>query len=76
MLKRKLLKDNSLVSIDDLIGHLTFLSNNRCHRFISYRRLKEYVRLSILNYEDLSDSDKLYLERLFFRKKRRMKCQE
>lgn len=67
--KKKLLKDNSLVSIDDLIGHLTFLSNNRYVQFMSYRALKEYIRMSILNYEDLSDSDKLYLERYFFGKK-------
>ena len=69
--KKKLLKDSSLVSVDDLIGHLTFLSNNRYVRFMSYRSLKEYVRMSILNYDDLSDSDKLYLERYFFGKKER-----
>lgn len=70
MLKnKKKLKDNSLVCIDDLRRNLNLLVDRRLHRFMSYRKLKEYIRFCLVNYDELSEGDKIYLERYFFGKK-------
>lgn len=67
--KKKKLKDNSLVCIDDLRCNLNLLVDKRLHRFMSYRKLKEYIRFCLVDYDELSDGDKNYLERYFFGRK-------
>lgn len=66
MLSQKKLKDNSLVCIEDLKRALSLLVDYRLHRFMSYKKLKEYIRFCIVNYDDLSDNDKEYLSKYFF----------
>lgn len=64
--QKKTLKDSSLVCLEDLQRALALLVDYCLHRFMSYKKLKEYIRFCIVNYEDLSENDKEYLSKYFF----------
>ena len=64
--EKEKLKDNALISLDQLKDHLTYLLNDRYVEFMSYRALKEYIRLCVVNYDKLTNNEKQYLERYYF----------
>lgn len=69
--KKKKLTDSSLVCLEDLRRALSLLVDYRLNRFMSYRKLKEYIRFCVVNYDELSDNDKEYLSKYFFGKPRK-----
>nr|DAI40446.1 MAG TPA: hypothetical protein [Microviridae sp.] len=69
MLKqKKQLKDSSLIRLAELRGVLNHLIDNSLRLYIRYDRLKEYIRLCVITYDNASENEKEYLDKYFFNK--------
>lgn len=47
MSKKRIIRENSNIDIQELISQLTYLSNNCRMKHISYKALREYVKFSM-----------------------------
>lgn len=69
MLKqKKKLKDHSLIRLYELRGILNHLVDNSLRMYIRYDKLKEYIKLCVIDYDNASENEKEYLEKYFFNK--------
>lgn len=66
--QRKKLKDRSLIRLSELRGILNHLVDNSLRMYIRYEKLREYIRLCVIDYNNASENEKEYLERYFFNK--------
>lgn len=66
--QRDSLKDSSLIRLADLRGVLNHLIDNSLRLYIRYDKLKEYIRLCIITYDNASENEKEYLDKYFFSK--------
>lgn len=67
--QRKKLKDSSIIRLSELRGILNHLVDNSLRMYIRYDKLKEYIKLCVINYDNASENEKEYLEKYFFNNK-------